>query len=64
MTENFESKAIKEYIISLVKKAQVDIYSNSKRFGSPVEPEEIIEWIENLDSEYVLNIFYPVLKHE
>jgi hypothetical protein len=64
MTENYESKAIKEYIISLIKKAQVDIYSNSKRFGSPVEPEEIIEWIENLDSEYVLNIFYPVLKHE
>lgn len=64
MTENFESKAIKEYIIKLVKDAQADIYSNSKRFGSPVEPEEIIEWIENLDSEYVLNIFYPVLKHE
>ncbi len=64
MTENYESKAIKEYIIKLIKDAQIDIYSNSKRFGSPVEPKEVIDWINNLESDYILNIFYPILKHE
>lgn len=61
MDVKFKSMAIKEYMIDIIKKAQIDIYSKPDRFGYPVEPEEIINWINKMDSEYLLNIFYPVI---
>lgn len=56
------SRLIKDYIIHVIKTAQTEVYSKPDRFGSPVEPEELIDWIRDIDTDFMINIFYPVLK--
>jgi len=66
MNDNLKDKAIKMYISHIIEMAEREVYMNYgvEQLGETVSSKKIIEWINNMDSGILLNIFYPVLAND